>query len=636
MMSGMYAVADVEDVLRVAAQFPVFPCKFDKSPYISGGFLSATQDEQQIRQWWIQWPDALVGVPTGSRTSLVIVDYDPAKEDEGATAWIQEHSSAISSTRTHHTRRDGRHWAFTSREVYSSGADVWLGGVKRRGIDVRAEGGYIIWWPAHGGQATGEIQALPAAMLADRVRIMPSNTAPQTGQQMLVSDSNWAAERERVIAALAFVDPSDRDHWVKVGQGIHVACAGNEDGFNVWHHWSAGGFTGSVPENYLNIKDCRYAWSSFNRRLEGKTAIVTLGTLFALAYAAGFPPMAKIHLNSMNSEIKKSPSLFWPSDADAYEPPPELVSNFLPKVGLVLLYGPSSSGKTAFGTDLFQAVALGGSWRNRVISDGGGLVIYAAVENPGSVKLRLKGYLKQNPDAILMPFAIYPKTLHVAEAASVVELLETIREAEAKTQKPCVAVVIDTLAAAMVGLDENSVRDMTIAVDALARIRDTLGCLVAVVHHSGKDTEKGARGSSALRAAVDVEIAVSGMAGIRTATVMKQRDLPIGAAFDFTLEPIGVGFNPITNDTITTVVVVHGEESTASAKRRPTGKARIAIFNVMEHGAEGQIWTRDALQLAAIAGGALHRNTFAQALDGLLEQEFIVPTVGGYVLKVPN
>ena len=58
MMSGMYAVADVEDVLRVAAQFPVFPCKFDKSPYISGGFLSATQDEQQIRQWWIQWPDA--------------------------------------------------------------------------------------------------------------------------------------------------------------------------------------------------------------------------------------------------------------------------------------------------------------------------------------------------------------------------------------------------------------------------------------------------------------------------------------------------------------------------------------------------------------------------------------------------
>ena len=62
---------------------------------------------------------------------------------------------------------------------------------------------------------------------------------------------------------------------------------------------------------------------------------------------------------------------------------------------------------------------------------------------------------------------------------------------------------------------------------------------VLVVHHAGKDVAKGARGSSALRAAVDTEIVVKD----KTATITKQRDGEEGAKVAFRLHPVPVGQN---------------------------------------------------------------------------------------------
>ena len=63
-------------VLRMAAEgTPVFPCrasddlasgKETKTPLVTGGFKAATTDEAQIRSWWNKWPDAAIGVPTGT------------------------------------------------------------------------------------------------------------------------------------------------------------------------------------------------------------------------------------------------------------------------------------------------------------------------------------------------------------------------------------------------------------------------------------------------------------------------------------------------------------------------------------------------------------------------------------------
>lgn len=40
---------------------------------------AATTDPEWVREWWAQWPDANVGIATGRRSGLVVLDVDPAK-----------------------------------------------------------------------------------------------------------------------------------------------------------------------------------------------------------------------------------------------------------------------------------------------------------------------------------------------------------------------------------------------------------------------------------------------------------------------------------------------------------------------------------------------------------------------------
>jgi hypothetical protein len=90
-------------------------------------------------------------------------------------------------------------------------------------------------------------------------------------------------------------------------------------------------------------------------------------------------------------------------------------------------------------------------------------------------------------------------------------------------------VVIDTLAHAIPGADENSAKDMGVAISNLIRIKQHLNATVLVVHHTGKDASKGARGSSSLKAAVDTEISVTASRGGVKLNQRKQRHCRIGA-----------------------------------------------------------------------------------------------------------
>ena len=83
-------------------------------------------------------------------------------------------------------------------------------------------------------------------------------------------------------------------------------------------------------------------------------------------------------------------------------------------------------------------------------------------------------------------------------------LLASIRERHGRVA----LVVVDTLARAMTG-NENPPDDMGKFVAACGRIREACEGHVLIVHHSGKDLAKGARGHSSLRAATDVELEVT-------------------------------------------------------------------------------------------------------------------------------
>ena len=142
--------AALSTALTLAAQgLPVFPCAADKAPAWSKkeggrGFLDASTDPAEIKRLFAHHRTALIGVPTGNASGIDVLDVDPR---HGGHKWWFANKHRIPATWTHRTGGGGLHVLFQHAEpVRNSGSKI------ADGIDTRGEGGYLIWWPAHGCQ----------------------------------------------------------------------------------------------------------------------------------------------------------------------------------------------------------------------------------------------------------------------------------------------------------------------------------------------------------------------------------------------------------------------------------------------------------------------------------------------------
>lgn len=132
----------------------VFPCLENKQPACPHGFKDAATKAEAIMTLWRRYPGPLVGVATGVASGIDVLDLDLHKE--GADDWHAEHCARLPATRTHRTRSGGLHMLFRHREGMRNSASRIA-----PGIDVRADGGYIIWWPAAGLDVVSKAPAAP-------------------------------------------------------------------------------------------------------------------------------------------------------------------------------------------------------------------------------------------------------------------------------------------------------------------------------------------------------------------------------------------------------------------------------------------------------------------------------------------
>lgn len=231
---------------------------------------------------------------------------------------------------------------------------------------------------------------------------------------------------------------------------------------------------------------------------------------------------------------------FW-DDLGEVSPPDRLVRNLFGMTTLALIYGEPGSGKTFLVTDLGMHIALGRDWFGRRVT--GGAVLYVACEGMAGLSNRLAAFRLTNDLPQGIPFAVVPSAVDLGpDGRDAARVVHAAQQVKARTNHDVLLIVIDTLARAMVGGDENSAKDMSCFINACDRVRVETGATVVIVHHSGKTKQSGARGSSALLGAVDTAIEVEkGGNGVRTAKVIKQKDSADGLELHFTLRSVEVG-----------------------------------------------------------------------------------------------
>jgi hypothetical protein len=176
------STADIARALNAALMLAsdgrqCFPCAPNKRPASPHGFLDASADAVALRELWSKCPGQLVGVRTGDTSGIDLLDLD--RKHRQAAEWWTAHRHRLPVTRVHRTRSGGLHLLFQHAAGMRCSA-----GKLAPGIDVRGDGGYVVWWPVAGLPVLRDAPCVPwpewlrAQLLSPPRSVVPRITVP--------------------------------------------------------------------------------------------------------------------------------------------------------------------------------------------------------------------------------------------------------------------------------------------------------------------------------------------------------------------------------------------------------------------------------------------------------------------------
>lgn len=243
-----------------------------------------------------------------------------------------------------------------------------------------------------------------------------------------------------------------------------------------------------------------------------------------------------------------------------------LIEDILTRHEVAIIYGESGSGKSFEAIDMAMSVGRGVTFNGKEVRRGA--VIYQAGEGGIGVKQRLRAYRQthmehgERVDFVLLPARIdlfaRPGEQDVETSRGTDALIAEIKAWSETFGTPLELVVIDTLATATPGANENASTDMSVVLTNLERIRDECRCTVLMVHHKPRNGNN-PRGHSSLFANVDnaIELEITPRLDIafredgtqltrqiHRATIQKNKDGERGHGWDFILKQVVLGKRP--------------------------------------------------------------------------------------------
>lgn len=466
-----------------AAGIPVFPCRDDKAPACAGGFKAASTDPAVIRRLFADGAP-LIGVPTGAASGLDVLDLDPRN---GSEAWWANSGRLIPPTLIHDTRSGGMHVLFK----HQPGLGCSNGGRTgpRAGVDIKADGGYVIHWPAAGCSVAmaEDVAPWPPALLDGlAVRSVPAAADVDTSR---LDPPSLEAVVE-LLTALPNPLEVDRDDYARVmlAAAWCEQATGDDgaigDAAIAWaERWEGG-----------SARDERGKWESdWSRRTSpgaGWPTLVQLARKLIPGYVdpgvgAEFPPLPPL----------PGRKLFVSRDFKVNGREPYVVKHLLAPGNVGVLLGQPGAGKSTLAPHLAYAVAQGRPVFG--IRTTAGRALYVAAEDLWGVQKRIGALGLQHG---------HSDDCAVVEAGNLREsdvraaLLATVADF-----KPSL-IVLDTVAAAFAGMDENTSADMGLVV-SFARQLAATGAAVLLIHHPAKASLDGtARGHGVLQGTLDMAI----------------------------------------------------------------------------------------------------------------------------------
>lgn len=462
------------------AGYPVFPIHENaKTPATANGWKDSTTDLAKIDAWWTENPNYNIGW-SPELSSMAVLDTDPPLGEQTLRE-LEKTETVLPSTFVVSTPRGGRHYWFTG----SVASSVQKLGPK---LDTRGRGGYVLIPPSViNGVPYAIVNNAPYAPLPEWVtrRLNMKEQKHVAATDELDLPANLARARTALSSRIATGDVAIEGHG---GDARTVQQAYEMRDLGLSEEAAFGLMVGDWNDA------CQPPWDSDELATKVHNAY-QYAQNDAGAYAVA--PPQETFAEYLKSQPKPDPEkrgpfyLYDEDEQDAWPEPSWLVPEILPDEATVMLYGPSRSFKSFMALDLALGLAFGketfGQKREPVPT------VFIAGESPRGLSRQRRPAWKLAREAEGKGLFYMVKTMPTMLNGGMADLAAAIR---AKTVKPKL-IVIDTLAVAMAGMNENDARDASVFLAGIGALRDEFGATVMVVHHTGKDADRGARGSSA-------------------------------------------------------------------------------------------------------------------------------------------
>jgi hypothetical protein len=527
---------------------PVFPLvENGKEPALPGDWrLHATTNRKKIERWWTEHPEWNIGVDLHG---YVVLDVDVKTKDglQSLRDFAELHhlmGQELPRTLLVKTWSGGLHAYFRRPPDFpvKNGVDV-LG----KGLDIKTDNGYVVG-------AGSVIEGKPYQMLR-RHKIAeapewflqecgrPRQSAKNAGERLVPETEEGVALADRWLREHAPEDipEGERNNGLyKVAAKLYDYGLEYDTVHDRLYAYNAEHVSPPLDEDDVERiarsaeRNRQTAIGSRIATFEGFEAVEIDESKAPTLVPAQAPP-------ETDSKPRVLPILTFDESAEralthAAEP---LVEGLLDYGTMSVTYGDSNVGKSFVVMDMAFHIATGMPWAGREVKQGP--VAWVAAEGGSGVHKRVAA-LKKRYQRGNVPLAIVPSAIDLLHGqGDMTALVGAIQRIGTMSGARPVLVVLDTLSRVMGGGDENSSADMGALVRRFDAIRAATGAHVAVIHHSGKNTAKGARGWSGLRAATDTEIEIANDKTGRKLQVTKQRDMDGHAWMRFRLENIHIG-----------------------------------------------------------------------------------------------